>query len=246
MPGAQGGMGDALWVSGVDISGDVGSLARVGGGPNPGEVTGINSSAMERIGLLRDGGIDFTSWWNPSAGGVHQTLKTLPYADIPATYCRGTVIGSHAASLLAKQVNYDGTRGQDGSLTHTTNAVGDGFGIEWGNLLTAGKRTDVAATNGAGVDLGAAPVSYSFGLVAYLHVFAFTGTSVTVAVQDSADNATFATIATFAAATAVGAQRVTTAIPTTTVRRYLRAITTGTFSNAVFGVSATRFETAQP
>jgi hypothetical protein len=242
----ESGLGDALWVSGVDLSGDIGSLGRVGGGPALGEVTGIDKLAFERIGLVRDGGIDFNSWWNPT--GAHQTLRALPTTDTLVTYCRSTVQGAHAASEVAKQVNYDGTRGADGSLTHAVNSVSNGYGVEWGNILTnPGKRTDTVATSPAtGVDLGAVPASYSFGLAAYLHVFAFTGTSVTVAVQDSADNSAFSTIATFAAASAVGWQRVTTATATTTVRRYLRVITTGTFSNAVFGVTATRFETAQP
>ena len=109
--------------------------------------------------------------------------------DVTVTYCRGTSIGDHAACLVSKQINYDGTRGQDGSFTFGVQAQANGFGLEWGNLLTAGKRTDTSATNGTGFDTTA---SASFGWQAYLQVFAFTGTDVTVKIQDSADNATFA------------------------------------------------------
>jgi hypothetical protein len=74
-----------------------------------------------------------------------------------------------------------------------------------------------------------------------VHVFAFTGTSVTIKVQDSADNASFADIAgtsltTIALTTAPQAVRIS--IPnTTTVRRYLAVATVGTFSNADFAVT---------
>ena len=81
----------------------------------------------------------------------------------------------------------------------------------------------------------------AFGAQAHLQVTGFAGTSVTVAVQDSADNSTFTAVTglTFTAATAAPAwQRLATG--NATVRRYLRIATTGTFSNAVFAVALTR------
>jgi hypothetical protein len=236
----QSGLGDRLFVAGFDLSGDISAVQRVAGGPAALEVTGIDKSAPERIGGLRDGGIDFTAWFNDAAGQSHPVLSTLPTTDRIVSYFRGAAIGSPTASCVAKQVNYDGTRAQDGTLTHTVNAVPNGYGVEWGLQLTAGKRTDSTATNGASIDYGA--VSTAFGLQAWLHVFAFTGTSVTVTIQDSADNISFANVsgAVFTAATGVTSERIAVS---GTVRRYLRAITTGTFSNAVFAVQVTRNET---
>lgn len=238
----QGGLGDRCFVSGVDISGDIGSLSNIHGGPATLDVTDITKSAFERIGGLRDGGLSFTSFFNDSAAQAHKTLRTLPTADVLVSYLRGVAIGSPIATLAAKQINYDGTRAKEGSLVYTTEAQANAFGLEWGQQLTAGIRTDVTATSPAtGLDT---LVSLSFGLQAYLHVFAFTGTSVTVTLQDSADNATFAAIGggvSFVAATAVGAQRLVT-INTQTVRRYVRAITTGTFTNAQFAVQLTKNE----
>lgn len=73
----------------------------------------------------------------------------------------------------------------------------------------------------------------AFGAQSYLQVTQFTGTSVTVTVQHSPDNSTWSTLAAFTAVTAAPAfQRVTAA---GTVSRYLRAITTGTFTAASFG-----------
>lgn len=136
--------------------------------------------------------------------------------------------------MVAKQVDYNPTRGQDGSLTLAIAALSNGFGLEWGNQLTAGKRTDTASTNGVGIDTLAAT---SFGGQAYLQLFAFTGTSVVIKIQDSADNATFADVTGFAftSATGVTTERLQLGA-TATLRRYLRVVSLGTFTNAQFSV----------
>ena len=241
----QGGLGDNLYAAGYDLSGDVGSLSRIGGGPAPLDVTGINKSAPERIGGVRDGAIEFLAFFNDAAGQEHPRLSLLPTADQIVTYCRGTTLGNAAAALVAKQINYDGSRGTDGSLTFTMQALANGFGLEWGTQLTAGKRTDTTATNGTGVDGGAAS---AFGLQAYLHVFSFTGTSVTVKIQESSDNGAgdaFADVVGggFTAATGVTSERIATS-GALAVERYLRVVTTGTFSSAVFAVMVARNATA--
>lgn len=244
--GKQSGLGDNLYIAGFDLSGDIGSLKRIGGGPELLEVTGINKSAFERIGGKRDGSLEYTSWFNPAVGAAHDVLSNLPATDVITTYCRGTTLGNAAACIVGKQLNYDGTRGDDGALSFDVEEPGSGYALEWGRLLTAGKRTDGAAANGTGVDFGTG--STAFGLQAYLHVFAFTGTSVTVKIQESSDNGVgdaFADVAggAFTAATGVTSQRIATASGLT-VERYLRAVTTGTFSNAVFAVVAVRNDTA--
>lgn len=237
----QSGLGDYLLIDGYDFSGDIGSVGRIGGGPAVSDITGITKSAMERIGLLRDGGIDFTSWFNPSTDQQHDVLSALPYASRQETYCRGLGLGSQAASLVCKQLNYDPTRGQDGSLSIAISGQGDAYGLEWGVQLTPGKRTDTTATNGASID-GAA--SSAFGAQAYVHLTAFTGTDITFTLQDSADNATFAAITggAFTAMTGIGAQRIQTARDAT-IRRYVRLATSGTFTSATFLVNFIRNDT---
>ncbi|HEY5986049.1 MAG TPA: hypothetical protein VIV12_06630 [Streptosporangiaceae bacterium] len=239
------GLGDALFAAGYDLSGDINSLGRIGGGPSTLDVTGIDKAAFERLGGRRDGGIEFVAYFNPDAGQAHPRLSSLPTTDVLLTYCRGTTLGAPAAALVGKQVDYAGTRTDEGALTFAVQTQANGYGLEWGDQLTAGKRTDSTATSPAtGVDL--VTVSTAFGWQAYLHVFAFTGTSVTVTLQDSADNSAFTSLAggSFTAATGVTSQRLQSATRTDVVRRYLRAITTGTFSNAVFSVMFTRNETS--
>lgn len=246
----QGGMGDRFFVDQYNISGDVGSLQRVGGGKAPSEVTGISSSAPERILLQSDGAIDFSAWFNDDTGpplAAHGVLKTLPTTDRIGTYMRGAAVGAAAATCVSKQVNYDLTRPQDGSLSFAVNMLSNAWSIEWGDSLTAGVRTDSVATNGASIDYGA--VSTLFGWTAYLHVFSVTGTSVTVTIEDSANNSAFTALTggAFSAVTpgGVGAFRLTSSSSTATVRRYVRAVTTGTFSDAQFAVNFVRYYAAR-
>lgn len=230
----QNGLGAALFSGGYDLSGDVGAVNSIRGGPSPLVVTGINKSAFERIGGLRDGAIEYMAFFNDAAGQAHPVLGALPRTDQIVTYCHGTTLGNPAAACVAKQIGYDGTRGTDGSLTLAIQAESNGYGVEWGRQLTAGKRTDTSATNGTSIDTTA---SASFGGQAYLQVFAVTGTSVTVAIEDSADNVSFAAVAglAFTAATGITTQRLATS-NTATIRRYVRAVTTGTFSSGVFNL----------
>ena len=182
----QSGLGDGLLVDGYDLSGDIGSLSRIGGGlSGTQDVTGINKSAFERIGLARDGAIEYTAFFNDAAAAAHPVLSTLPTADRILTYQRGVAAGSPAACLIGKQIGYDPTRGADGSLTIAVSAQANAFGIEWGIQATAGAVTHTEADETALIDLGGAT---SFGLQAYLHVTAFSGTDVTLTLQGSEDD----------------------------------------------------------
>jgi hypothetical protein len=230
-------------VGGANLSGDVSALSKIGGGPAALDITGISSSAHERIGGLRTGEMAFTSFWNDAAGQMYPTLSALPTADVQMTYFRGATIGNAAASMVAKQLNFNPTRAADGLLTAAVDAQSNAYGLEWGNQLTAGVRTDTAATNGASWDAGA---SSAFGLQAYLHVFAVTGTSMTVKLQESSDDGggdAFADVVggafTVVAAGATSGQRIATAT-NLTVERYLRVVTTGTFNPGLFAVMVVR------
>lgn len=233
----ESGLGDNLYVGTSNVSGDINSVGKISGGPATLDVTGIDKFAFERIGGLRDGAIEFISYFNDAATKAHSVFKTLPTTDVVVSYLHGQVIGNPMASCVAKQLNYDITRGTDGALTAGINTVANGYGLEWGQQLTAGLRTDTAATNGTSLDTLA---SASFGGQAYLHLTSFTGTDVTIKIQDSADNSSFADVTsfTFGSLAAVTASRVALT-STATIRRYVRAVTTttGGFSSAIFAVN---------
>lgn len=240
------GLGDQFYIGGYDIGGDIQSLQRIGGGPNnPIDMTDITQSAHERAGGQLTGGMQLTAFHDVATGKVHERLSTLPRTDTIVSWGHGTTIGNVAASTVGKQLNYDPNRGQNGELLFSADVESNAYGLTFGNMLTAGKRTDTTATNGTSWDQGSVSPG-AFGLVMFVHLFAFTGTSVTIKIQESSDNGAgdaFADVvgATSGALTTVGALRVQTGA--INVERYLRVVTTGTFSNAVFWVQATRFDT---
>lgn len=304
----QSGLGARFLVGGYDISGDVQAIDQIAGVQGLLDSTDITQSAHSRIAGLRDGTMGFTVYMDPA--NAHPVLSALPTADEQmSALIPPLAVGSPAACLNAKQVNYDATRGTDGSLMMKVEGQGSGFATEWGVTLTAGLRTDTGAANGTTLDQGAAfstpsvplttvPVTNTsplpatvvvsggtmtnvsvngvtvgtgagtytvpsggtiamtftvaptwtwtlqtfLGAQAYLQVTGFAGTSVTAAVQDSADGSSWAGVTglSFTAVTAApNAQRLATA-GNATVRRYLRAITTGTFSSATFAVVVNR------
>lgn len=243
----QSGLGDDLFIDGVRIGGDINSVGAVGGGPTVLDVTDITQSAIERRGAGRDGRIEFVSYFSPEVTGTaHSELASLPTTDRLITYCRGMTLSAPAASTVAKQANYDLTRAQDGSLTFAVSAPATKYGVDWGELLTVGVRTDSAAvTGGAGVDYTA---TTEFGAQAFLHVTSFTGTSVTVKIQHSDDDGAgdpYADIAglTFAAVTASGSAERLQTDRDLAIKRYIRVVTSGTFTSASFIVAFTKNET---
>ncbi|HEY0638385.1 MAG TPA: hypothetical protein VGD67_12125 [Pseudonocardiaceae bacterium] len=242
----QSGLGDRLYYGGHDIAGDIGSLGRIGGGPAALDVTDITQEGHSRIGGRFDAEMSFTSYFNPAPGRAHEVFGALPTGHQVLTYLRGTALGAAGAGLIAKQLGYDGTRAQDGGYTFAIAAqASDGTGMEWGQQLTPGARTDTGAATGASVDLGSASPG-AFGLVTYLQVLDFTGTDATVKVQQSSDAGAgdpWADItgAAFTQVTGRTAERIATAA--IDIERHLRVVTTtaGGFTSLRFVVIAVRY-----
>jgi hypothetical protein len=242
----ESGLGARLFVAGYNISGDIASLSRIGGQHEELDTTGIDKSAKERLLGTRDGEISATTFFNKATDRQHLVLSSLPTTDRIVSYWHRTTAGTSVANLVAKQINYDGERAANGAFTFEVQALGNAYGLEWGTAMTAGIRSDTTATNGSSVDFGTG--STAFGLQAYLHVFSFTGTSCTIKLQESSDDGAgdaFADVTggSFGAQSAVGASRIATSAGQT-IERYLRVVTTGTFTECSFAVSVVRNATA--
>jgi len=190
------GLGDQLYVDGIDMSGDIGAVQSLVKSFAEQDVTGLDKSAIERILLLEDGEIGFANYYNPVSPGLHAILSDLPDTDALVSYFRGTLLGAVTASLLGKQINYGLSRGSDGSLVGANIAVkGSGYGLEYGYSLTAGKKHSVGAESLPGLDgtaggYTAAPASAD-PTTFVLHMFAMTGGAgddVTVRIEHSDDD----------------------------------------------------------
>lgn len=197
----QSGIAARFLVGGYDVSGDINALDSISGSMGLLDSTDITQSAHSRLPGLHDGSMSFTSFFD--AANAHPVLSALPTADELMTFMVPPLaIGSPAACLNAKQIDYPPARASDAGLTMKVEGQGQGYGLEWGLQLTPGLRTDTADTNGASLNNGAATL---YGAQCYLQVTAFTGTSVTVEVEHAPDNATWTSLATFTAVTAAPA-----------------------------------------
>jgi hypothetical protein len=239
---SESGLGAAFCIDGWELSGDTNSLERISKSMGLIPQTSIDKKAYERAPGILDGAIDFTSFFNPE--NAHVKLEDLPRVDVVASYFhRGDDLGTPTGSIVAKQASYDGTRAADGQFTLKVATQANAYWLDWGLSLTAGLRTDSSATNGSSVDFQNWGGGSAFGLQAYAHLMEFTGTSVTIKLQQSSDNGVGDAWADVVGGSfgALSAARQGVRIATArdqTVERYLRVVTTGTFSHAVFRVSA--------
>jgi len=239
----ESGLGDLLFINGYDVSGDIGSLGRIAC-PRPTlDVTGINSSARERVQGPADGAIAFRSWFNDAAGQEHAALK----AKTDPAYCMavcGGAQGDPCAMLVAVQTNYDGDRGADGSLALAVEALAKGHisgmptnaGLEWGTLV-AQKQTIASA----GATVGEVTAQTTAGAALQLQVFSVASGTPTFVAQDSSDttngsDGSWATLKTFTIQ-AQGAERQTVA---GTVEKGVRLNAIGTFTDAVVAMGIRR------
>ncbi len=232
------GLGAALWVDEFILSNDIQSVD-VSGGPAALDVTGIDKSAHERLGGLRDGSLSCTAFMNDTAGQAHPVLSALPTTDTILTYAhRSAAVGDAAASIIGKQVGYDGTRSADGMLTFSVDAQSSQEGVTWGKLGTAGVIDVTAVGDQSSIDNAAASTD---GLRAFIHVTEFTGTDATILIEESSDDGAgdaFATIASFTSVITEGAEAISV---TGAIERYLRvAVTAGTFTSMSFVVNVCR------
>jgi hypothetical protein len=199
--------------------------------------TGDGTYILPGFGTIAVAFTGSPTWTWTAIGREHTALSALPTTDRIGSYFRGSAVQSPAASIYGRQINYDPTRDNSGNLTLAVEIQSDGFSMEWGEQLTAGIRTDTAATTGSGISDAAAT---AFGCQMYVHLFDFVGTSVTIAVQHATTlGGTYSGLISTGALTALGAARVASS-NATTVNQFLKVVTTGTFTYAAFAVNFVR------
>ena len=168
-------------------------------------------------------------------------LSALPLTDVVVTWLLGITLGDPTFSLVSKLASaYGVARAKDGAMDISSRAEGSaGFPLEEGAALTAADDTHSSATVNVGIDQAAQSALGAVGVCQFLSQSSGTPTFL---IQDSADttngvDGAWATLLTFGAQTVATGQRVTV---TGTTERWVRAQTTGTFSNAKFVMTIRR------
>jgi hypothetical protein len=222
----------------------------IGGTGTQVNINGVNQGTFDGTYVLPALGtiiLTYTgapTWSWKAIGFSHDALSLLPTTDVVATYLNGSTLLNPAAACIGKQVNYDPTRDASGNLSVKVQVDQNGFGLEWGKTITAGLRTDTTATTGSAIDENPS-AGTTFGAQAYFQLVEFVGTSVTIDIQSATTSGGSYTTTglTTTAMTTVGSQRLATA-NTATINEFLKIITTGTFTWAVFNVVFVRNQAA--
>lgn len=236
------GLGQAFFVGGYDLSGDV---AAVNSAATPRGVLdnkqGVNASAHERVLTHATGMLEWGLHFEDAAGQEHLVLRSLPTTNRVVCWHMGTALGDAVFALQGKQINYDWTRGADGDLSGSVSVEGDAVPGEWAEALTAGADTHASADENTGIDGGAQSTAGGVGLLH--HLGRASGTPVYI-IEDSSDSTdgtdgSWATLLTFdmTAGATPAAERKTV---TGTVEQWVRASTTGTFTDAEFAMAFRR------
>lgn len=241
----ESGLGARFYLNSGAFANDVHSVPTIEKAISLLGMTGIDKLAFERKAGSLTGRMGYKTFINPT--GAHDVVNDLPRTDVQVSYFHRATVGVPACSMVAKQTEYKLNRAESGEFLGDVDNLSNAQWIDWGLSLTAGTQTDTGATNGTAVDFSYQGAPKSFGLQAYLHVMAFTGTSATIKLQ-SDDNSGMTTpvdvtAGGFTLVTAPTFQRIETS-RTFAVERYLRVVTTGTFSNLQFAVMCCVNETS--
>lgn len=173
-----------------------------------------------------------------AATGLRETLEArrqeatiTPMSVAPA----GFTVGLGTVSAPIKYATFGHGLDRADLAAFTFKGTASGGGVDLGVSLHA-----IAAETAADVETSVDQTAQSTrGGVGYLHVTAFTGTSIDIVIQDSANDSTWADLVTFSSVTGVTSERVALG-STATVERYVRAEWSGTFTTCTFAVSWAR------
>lgn len=187
-------------------------------------VAGLSDSAITCAGL-------FEPLYNTPAVAAFGAAAGSAVSVAPA----GFAVGNPVLVVSGRETAYEISSAVGAVVAANITIQGDGrfdAGVSLADLAEV--------TSGANGSAHTAAAGTSNGGIATLHVTAVTGT-LTVKVQHSSNNSTWADLATFTAATAATSERITVA-PGTTVNRYLRAswTLTGAGAAATFTTSFAR------
>jgi hypothetical protein len=147
-----------LFAAGYDLTGDINSIGGIKGGPALWDASSLDLAGMKRLAARFDGSMALSVLFDPDV--AHVPLSALPTTAVPLMVpIPGSAAGDYAAMLVGKYVDYAPSIGADlGVMFALSVQASEGYPVEWGRMITAGKRTDTGATStGTGITLPLPP-----------------------------------------------------------------------------------------
>lgn len=223
----------AVWYGAYNMSPYL-SSAELGVEQETSDVTTFeNVGWRSHIPGLLGGGYEFEGFHDPAADVIIQAALNSGSNVLTVCPAGAIAVGDLARLVPVITSAYGQSSPHDDAIAISWGVTADDA-IAFGNVLHT-LSEDTNTTTGSAIDQGAAT---STGWTGHLHVTLVDGGSWVITIEDSANGSSgWATIATFAAATAAGSERLLSAAATTTVRRYLRVVATRTGGSAGQGIT---------
>lgn len=237
MPTFTHGKDAKVFANGYDLSGYLSSVS-VSGEADTAETSTLGSTAKTYIAGLKDATLSAEGFFSAEVGGSDVRLASQLGTEVVFTVVLSAdAVGAMGYGMKAIETTYEAGAEIGGAVAVSMEGQST-VGQEPIRVLHA-LGAETATGTGTSVDNGASSTN---GYAAYLHVTSASGStpSLTVKVQHSADNSSWADLATFTAVTAANAyERVT---GSGTVNRYIRAQFTisGSTPSFTFHLSAAR------
>jgi hypothetical protein len=198
------------------------------------EVTTFGNSSKAYVAGTKDATISLGGFFDGAANAVDEVLQAALGGSAIITLAPAGVatIGNRCSLADCITTSYSVAASVGDAVT--VSAEGQVTGGLLPGVVLASLIARTATGQTAAVDNGA---STAGGAKAFLHVTAFTGTDVTIKVQESPDNSTWADMITFTQATGVTSESGTAS---GTIDQYLRVDISGTFTSVTFAVALAR------
>lgn len=220
----------AVWYGGIDMSPYLNSAA-LAIAVETGDTTTFGSTWRTAIPGLAGGTYDFEGFYDPAEVDIQADFAAQ--TETVLTVCpSGSAVGDKARLVPALTTAY-------GQSSATDDPVAISWGVTMAGAFARGtvihNGEDTNTTTGSSIDQSA---STSTGWTGHLHVTLVDGGSWVITIEDSSNGSSgWAAIATFAAKTAVGSERLRSAAATTTVKRYIRVVATRTGGSVGNGIT---------
>lgn len=235
MAGKKAGKWVRVFIEGYDLTTDLTSVPY----SNTGQKVDVGGYTQDMSYLIarRDGVIVLDGFFNEDTNRTHTALKTLAEGNVSHLVSEAIgdnalpTVGDMTLHLSGAQATYLVNPDLSAAVAVNAEYAAKGTPVEYGKLLA--DATITANGNQASVDNAASSAN---GGVGYLHITALSaGDTITVLIEDSADDAAWATLITFTLdGTALDAERLTVS---GTVDRYVRASYTVTGATISFPIA---------
>lgn len=202
------------------------------------ETTTMGAGTVTRIGGLLDSKLSLDGLYDSATNAIYDlvraALATAADAILAVWPLGDTAVNALGFGIRGRETDHATDMPNANVLVTSASFEGDGDVEEL--LSQHPLAAETTAGNGSAIDGGAATTA---GGAVYVQCTAFTGTSITLTLEDSTDGASgWATIATLTAITAGGSsERVAIA---GNIKRYTRVVRAGTFTTATFSMGLYR------